>query len=350
MSGRITDVADSTIPLPGASVTASIAGTLDFVANAAAGGDGSYSLFLPAGDYILSFYGPYLSDYGFEYWNDKADQSTADVLHVAGPLSGIDAGLARFVRINGRITDEAGHPVVGLFVNVDRPTLPFTFVAGASTDSDGRYSVLVPSGSYKVFFPNYGLPYLTEWWDDKATVETATVVEASSSVSNINAVLARGVVISGHIRSASGIPLAGSALLADGNMPCCFFVEGRGTQADGAYTFTVAPGNYFIGFYADGYEFQYWNRTADPLAADVLSGAVDHLNIDAALAPIDTSPPAGSGPPADGSAGSSGPPNDGTPPAGSGGPADGTSGAGSAVADDRAITRVIVAPLWVLTG
>ncbi len=303
VTGRIYDAANPTVPLPGANVTASTAGTLDFVANAAAGSDGSFSLFLPAGDYLLSFYGPYLTDYGFEYWNDKADQSTADIVHVAGPVSGIDAGLARFIRISGRITDDAGHPVAGLFVNVDRPTLPFTFVAGASTDSDGRYSVLAPSGSYKVFFPNYGLPYLSEWWDDQTTFETATVVDASSSVSNIDAVLARGVVISGHIRSATGAPLTGSASLADANVPCCFFLDGRGTQADGAYSFTVAPGNYFIGFYAEGYQFQYWNGKTDPLTADVLSGAVDHLNIDAALTPIGSSPSGSSAAPSDGTSG-----------------------------------------------
>ena len=120
-----------------------------------------------------------------------------------------------------------------------------------------------------------------------------------------------------------------------------------------------------MGFYADGYTFQYWNGKTDPSAASLLSGAADHLNIDAALAPIDTSPPAGSGPPTDSSPpASSGPPSDGTPPAGppsdgtgssgsptdatapagSGAPTDRTTGAGAAVADDRAIAMGLITP------
>ncbi|TMF76524.1 MAG: hypothetical protein E6I18_10235 [Chloroflexi bacterium] len=167
----------------------------------------------------------------------------------------------------------------------------------------------------------------------------------TSSVAGINAVLARGVVISGHIRSATGATLAGSAFLADGNKPCCVFGVGHGTTSDGAYSFTVPPGNYFVGFYADGYKFQYWNGKTDPLLADVLPAAADRSGIDSSLAPIDSSPPAGSGPPTDGSPpGGSAPPSDGTLPAGSGPPTDGTPGASGAVADDRAIASI--RPVW----
>ena len=45
----------------------------------------------------------------------------------------------------------------------------------------------------------------------------------------------------------------------------------------------VAPGTYFVGFFADGYTFQYWNGKTDPSAADPLTGAVDRPNTDAAL-------------------------------------------------------------------
>jgi len=167
----------------------------------------------------------------------------------------------------------------------------------------------------------------------------ADPIDVTSSVSGIDVVLARGIVISGRVTSTSGAPLSGAvALIAHGEAPCCNFYLGNQTQANGAYSITVAPGSYFVGFSADGYQFQYWNGKTDPLTADVLSGATDHPNIDAALAPIDSSRPAGSAPPADSTPpGSSPPPSDSTPPAGTGAPVDGTSGASGAVADDRAI-------------
>ena len=124
--------------------------------------------------------------------------------------------------VSGRVTDEAGNPIAGLFVNVFRPALPFYFVAGATTDGDGRYSVLVPAGSYKVLFPSNGGPFLDEWWNDKGSFETATTVDVAASVGAIDAVLARGIVISGHIRTSDGTPLAGAiANLSDGTTTCC---------------------------------------------------------------------------------------------------------------------------------
>ena len=93
VTGRITDAADPTRPLPGSSINA-LTPSGDFLAYASADGDGNYSLFLAAGDYILWFDGPVGSGYAFEYWNDKPDQTSADIVHVAGPLSGYDVGLA----------------------------------------------------------------------------------------------------------------------------------------------------------------------------------------------------------------------------------------------------------------
>jgi 5-hydroxyisourate hydrolase-like protein (transthyretin family) len=348
LAGRISDAGDPAIPLPGANVSAYTVGTFEFVANAAAGSDGTYSLFVPAGDYDLYFNPPYLSDYVGEYWNDKIDQASADVVHVAGPISGLNAGLARAVRISGRVTDETGAPATSVFVSVHKPDAPFAYVTGSSTDDAGRYSVPLSPGSYKMcFFPSYGSPLLPECWNDKEnSLAAADPIDVTSSVAGFDVVLARGIVISGRVTSTSGVPLSGAvALIAHGEEACCNFYLGYQTQANGTYSITIAPGSYFVGFSATGYQFQYWNGKTNALTADLLSGAIDHPNTDAALAPIDASPPAGSGPPADGSPpGSSGPPSDGTPPAGSSAPTDGTPGAGSVVADDRTIAMGLPSP------
>src|SRR5207245_5657063 len=118
LSGRITDASDPTRPLPGASVSAYRSPGFEWVAGVAADADGNYSLFVPPGDYFLYFSPPYPSDYLAEYWNDKVDQAAADVVHVTGAISDLNAGLARGLRISGRVIDESGRPIPGIFVPV----------------------------------------------------------------------------------------------------------------------------------------------------------------------------------------------------------------------------------------
>src|SRR5207302_1824627 len=160
-------------------------------------------------------------------------------------------------RLTGRITDASDPtcPLPNAFVSA-YTAVGFQYVASGVAGSDGSYSLYLPTGNYIVFFgPPYLSDYLGEYWNDKRDQLSADPIDVTSSVAGINAVLARGVVISGHIRSATGATLAGSAFLADGNKPCCVFGVGHGTTSDGAYSFTVPPGNYFVGFYADGYKF-----------------------------------------------------------------------------------------------
>jgi len=341
LTGRVTDAANPAAGVAGVNVTASTSPGGQFVANTATMADGTYSLFVPPGTYTLFFYPQFGSDFVSQYWNNKPDLASADPIVVTGPMNELNARLTHAVHISGRVTDEAGQPIAGVNVNIDNAGLPFTFVTGPVTDADGRYSGTVPPGSYKVYFFTGSLPYVPEWWNDKASFTEADPIDATASVGAINAVLARGVVISGHVTSTGGAPLPGAIVyIAPGDRACCVFSAGYAVQASGAYSFTVRAGSYFLGFYADGYTFQYWDKRTAPTSADLLSVNVDHPNTDAVLAPIDASSPASSVPPTDGSPpGSSAPPNDGTLPAGS--PTDGTPGASGAAADDRVLAMGI---------
>jgi len=101
---------------------------------------------------------------------------------------------------------------------------------------NGRYSVPVAAGSYTLyFFPGPGVPFVGEWWDDQASFEAADPVDATSSVSGIDAELAPGVLISGRVTSSGGgLPLQGATVhLYDGSSPCWVFLDNRGTAVDG---------------------------------------------------------------------------------------------------------------------
>ena len=290
LSGRVTEASDPTRGIAGVNVSVGLSTNNLWVAGAATQADGTYSVFVAPGSYVL-YFDPFLSgDFVAEFWNDKPEFATADVITVTGPpIANLDASLARALSISGRVTNDAGDPIPGIIVNVDTSTEPVRFVMSAVTDADGRYSAKVPAGSYKVlFFPGAGVPYLQEWWRERTTFETADVIDLSStSVANVDGVLTRGVLITGHVTaSGSGAALDGATVYVyDAAKPCCVFVALRGTGPDGAYSMTVPPGSYWVEFVMPGYQGQFWNAKPDLATADILVGAVDHLNIDAAMMP-----------------------------------------------------------------
>ena len=290
LSGRVTEAADPSRGIGGVNVNVAMAADNLWIASTATSADGTYSIFVGPGSYVMYFSPPFGTDFLFEYWDDKPDFTTADVITVTGPpIANLDAALSRALTITGRVTSESGDPISGIIVNIDRSELPFTFVMSAITDSDGRYSAKVAAGSYKVFFfPGAGVPFIGEWWRDKTTFETAEVIDVSTSVPNVDGVLARGVLISGRVTVAgSGAALSGASVYVyDATKPCCVFVDVRGTGPDGTYSFTVAAGSYWVSFFATGYAEQWWDAKTSSLTADILSGAADHLNINAAMVPI----------------------------------------------------------------
>jgi len=289
LSGRVTDASDPTRGIAGVNVAVATPADNRWVAGAATSADGSYSIFVAPGSYVMYFSPPFGTDFLLEYWNDKSDFATADVITVTGPpMANLDAALSHVLTISGRVTNDAGDPIPGIIVNVDRSELPFTFVMSAVTDADGRYSANLPAGRYKVFFfPGVGVPYIGEWWRDKTTFATADVIDVSTTVPNVDGVLARGVLVTGRVTVAgTGAALSGaSVILYDASQPCCVALDGHATLSDGTYSFAVPAGSYWVSFLATGYAEQWWDAKTSSLSADILSGPADHLNINAAMVP-----------------------------------------------------------------
>src|SRR5207253_258878 len=133
--------------------------------------NGDYLAIVPAGTYKIAFYPPPGSHYVAELWNGKTNFDAADFLTVNADVSNIDAHLAPAVFIDGRVTDEVtGAPIQGIVAQAMLLTATCcTGIAGANSDADGRYRLIVPAGTYKLFFGQgiAALAYVAEWWDNR---------------------------------------------------------------------------------------------------------------------------------------------------------------------------------------
>src|SRR4029077_3306924 len=94
------------------------------------------------------------------------------------------------------------------------------------------------------FGPPPGSAYVGEWWNDKPTFFAADALSMTMDRPNIDAQLATGFVLSGHVTNASGtVSLAGvNVNVNDATLPCCQFLDGTQTDALGNYRVVVGAG------------------------------------------------------------------------------------------------------------
>ena len=154
---------------------------------------------LPSGDYKVAFVDcsspvRYLS----EWYNDKPDFDSADLVHViAGSVTApVDAALAVGGSISGTVTGEdTGAGLPDICVNVYDYDTSWHWMGSGYTDSSGKYSVgRLPSGEYKVEFwdcSSRDPGYPSEWYDDKPDFDRADLVHVTvgSVTTGINAAL-----------------------------------------------------------------------------------------------------------------------------------------------------------------
>ncbi len=105
------------------------------------------------GDYTVRFRSldqRYIDEY---YANSIAVADAAVVpAATATVTSGIDASLARYGSLRGKVLDGDGQPASGVTVSVSRGT-SFSTITSATTDADGNYELLgLTTGSYKLYF------------------------------------------------------------------------------------------------------------------------------------------------------------------------------------------------------
>jgi 5-hydroxyisourate hydrolase-like protein (transthyretin family) len=266
------------------------------IASATTAGDGTYSFAgLATGSYRLG-YSNFNGSYTPQFYNGKPDLSSADSVSVtAGSTkSGIDVALAHATgQISGKVTDAVSHvPVENATVSV---YLNGFVQTTTTTAADGTYTIsnLQPQDYQVGFTPLSGANYLTQFYNGKSTLATATTVTvtAGATTPNINGALTAAGKLTGTVTD-------GVTHAALGGVEVDLYdstdakLKNVTTAADGTYSFVGLPtGSYEVGFVstnASGLYFpQFYNDEISLPAADpvsVTAGATTS-GIDAALVP-----------------------------------------------------------------
>jgi hypothetical protein len=158
----------------------------------------------------------------------------------------IDQVLGGGPSIVGHVTDPAGGPVIHAFVCADTP-----FPTGRicrPTDASGAYRITTRPESYMVqIIPPDGSDLLPQYVGGGRTWLDANTVTVRSQNVTVDVKLQRGFVVSGVLRSQTGIPLEGASVnVSDGQG----FLTGTYTDSTGTYSVALPRGSYIFDFFA----------------------------------------------------------------------------------------------------
>lgn len=261
---------------------------------------GAFDLTLGDGSYKLRFSPDYyFSEYASEFYRDKADLGTADIVTVAGAAQTLPAWTIDLVpSVTGVVTTFDGRPVSNAVVSAYAAD-DNSFVGQDTTNAAGAFRVRAPENVKLQFFGSHPVTnksLASEWFNDKSDIASADPVGPGADVGNV--VLAPGGSIAGRITSEAGAPLHRAYACADDGDRCDF------TDANGAYLIEgVSTGAQEVEFSdpLDEYVGEYYNNVAvdangfpvsAPTVVNVAPGQAV-TGIDAALAPKNKPAPTG---------------------------------------------------------
>lgn len=143
--------------------------------------DGSYTVPVTPGDYVLQFGCTYGSPWAIEFYNDVHDISSAQVIALPEltDLAGFDASLERRGRVSGRILGPQGETIPTYQCARLYPVGNPNSIADISNmEEEGTYELFAEAGSYKLFFSQcWGdTPYVAEWYENQADFASATSI------------------------------------------------------------------------------------------------------------------------------------------------------------------------------
>lgn len=246
--------------------------------------DGAFDLPLADGSYKLEFSS---SEYADEWYRDKADEATADVVTVAG---GAAQTLAPW-------TVDRGPSITGVVRTTDgRGVRANVGVYDAATGTQINQVVADRSGAFRVvasvpvklrfsgYDPRSSDSLATEWFNDKGSLVTADVITPVAPAADAGVVtLAPGGSIAGRVTTEAGAPIY-RAQACSSSGGCDW------TDANGAYLIegVQASDSSIVSFSDPIGEFvdEYWNNAATFSAATPVAVAPGQAvtGIDAALA------------------------------------------------------------------
>ncbi|MCA1711296.1 MAG: carboxypeptidase regulatory-like domain-containing protein [Actinobacteria bacterium] len=265
LTGTVTDRA-SLAPLAGECVNAFTNNGSWTYAYGTTRADGTYTLVLPAGSYVVSFsdcndLDGY--DYLDQYWQDTPSYSAATLVVVptgGGTASGINAALDRGGRITGTVSNGTA-PVANVCVDayVDGATAQnqYLYASYSYTQPDGTYVMRgVRPGTYIVVFddcgsgPQQSRAYVSQYYGGTRVLADATrvTVAVNTATAGVNATLVLGGRITGTARDQH----SGSAI-AD----ICLDAQPRAAQTDPyiydySYDQSATDGSFVLGALAGG--------------------------------------------------------------------------------------------------
>lgn len=240
------------------------------------------------------------SAYAADYYDGKGSFAEADILipTVANPSTGIDGHLLAGASIAGTVTDAEGNPITtqDVCVGVSPHDNGYSYTGNVTTNASGEYKVSgLPAGSYYVRFADCG-----EGRDDVAQYfggapneveSTLVVLSTGGAKTGVDAQLAAGTSIGGHIYDGAGTDtsLGEQCVYVNSRFPSgangyyySYYAEtgssgsyevGHVAPVDGGYTVEFAdcahPATHVRQYFGGSYD----QRTASPVAPTTASPA-----------------------------------------------------------------------------
>ncbi len=158
-------------------------------------------------------------------------------------LGGLQFAMTKGGRIEGRIIDATGAPLAGITVTAWNPE--GSIRGTTTTGSDGRYSLVLPPGSFRVGAHDDRLEFAGGFFDSEPDFASGHFIPVigQTTTGGIDFVLAIAGRMSGTTyRAVDGAPLGGIVVTA-------WDASGRAvattrSKADGTFILAVAPGSY----------------------------------------------------------------------------------------------------------
>ena len=255
ITGRVTDATGTPLANACVSIVGAASGTgglPDGNTSTQTDDDGDYTLSaLATGLHKVRFQACSAGNFVEEYYDDKPTAATADPVAVAAgqDTSNVDASLTAGGSIEGHVTRAAGGAAVeGVCVSAyDAAGID---LARVETDAAGAYVIDLPAGAYKILFdPCAQTDLAREYYDDELSLAGAALVAVGSGqdTTGIDAALAAGGAIRGHVTGAEHVPLA--HICIDAFDAAGVVVREARSSATGAYRFAaIATGSYRLRF------------------------------------------------------------------------------------------------------
>ncbi|MCB2205786.1 carboxypeptidase regulatory-like domain-containing protein [bacterium] len=265
ISGTVYD--NNSNPIEGATIFAEMqSGPMLRWLSARSAVDGSYSIDVPAGTFIVH---AMMQGLVTEYYDNVADASQATSLTLDAnntAETGIDFTLGEGGVITGTVKDANGNPIEGAAMSAfgdPNHRTPSGSNAGAfsRTDANGEYRITgLATGDWYVQAVKDG--YVMEYYDDETDLTLATKVSVidGQTTSGINFGLDMLPGIDGTVTdAATGAPIEHALIVLDGPNSRAFAY----TDANGNYHLATHPGTFMVHCSATGYGAEWYDDVTD---------------------------------------------------------------------------------------